>query len=215
MFDVIIISCARVIKQRGKIVPAFHTEMRARAGGIAYKRGLVLKLLISGGHTIGVRYNLNPQEPIFALPDFSAEAIKKAHKYPSEAQIVRDFIERNYNVSAKAMILEEISLTTSGEAAACRPILNKFNFKNIGIITNLYHMEKLFNVFQEEGIKVEPLFAEDLLVLEKPTYWISKIVEYYSTPKRGKQWDIQKIVQNLKENKSIGHNLLGFGLKRT
>ncbi|MFW0860324.1 MAG: YdcF family protein [Dehalococcoidia bacterium] len=193
MLDVAVISCARVIKKRNKIVPAFHTEMRARAGGITYKRGLVSKLLLSGGHAISVRYNLNPKESIFAIPDFSAEAIKRAHKYPSEARVVRDFIERNYDVPAKAMILQEISLATSGEAAACKPIIDKFGFKNIGIITNLYHMEKVFGVYQEAGIKVEPLFAEDFLVLENPTYWIPKIVKYYSTRRGGKDWDIEKL----------------------
>lgn len=212
-YDVVIVLGAQVgVNEKGKMVPAFHAEMRARAAGIAYKKGLTKKLVLSGGYNFGVRYDLDLSVPIFGTlksdrkPDFSDEARQKARWYRSEASVIAELLKMEYGVPPETLILEEDSQYTKQNAQFCKAIIERCGWKKIGLLTLLYHMERALKVFKEEGLKVEPLFAEDLLPLEDKS-WIDRICKYYSVPKGGRQWDKNRIRELLSSGKSIGELL--------
>jgi uncharacterized SAM-binding protein YcdF (DUF218 family) len=81
------------------------------------------------------------------------------------------------------MLLEELSSTTEENVEFLKILLKRqtFNFaKRIGVLTLLHHMERALPLFKRANLNVKPIFAEELLVLEK--YGIDKICEYYSIP---------------------------------
>ena len=213
-YDVVILLGAQVGisgigKKEGEMILAFHTEMRARAAGIIYQQKMAQRLIVSGGYNIGVRYDLDISVPVFGTtssdrkPDFSDEARIKARWYRSEASVMAELIRVRYCVPSEALILEEDSRTTKENANYCREIVERCGFKEVGLLTLLYHMERAMGDFREAGVDPRPLFAEDFLVLEDKS-WVDRIVEYYSTSKGGRQWDTEKIKKLLFDNKSIG-----------
>jgi len=191
------------------MIPAFHTEMRARAAGIAYQQRLTRSLILSGGYNFGVRYDLDLSVPVFGTassdlkPDFSDEARTEARWYRSEASVMAELIKFEHGVPPESLILEEDSKTTKENAEYCKLIIERCGWGKVGLLTLLFHMERALQAFQEAGVELEPIFAENLLVLESKD-WISQIVDYYSTPKGGKQWDVEQLKKLLAENKSIG-----------
>lgn len=207
--DGVIVLGAQVGIREWQMVPALHTEMRARAAGIAYQQKITQSFIVSGGYNVGVRYDLDILMPVFGTqdsnkkPDFSDEARVRARWYRSESSVVAEAMRLNYGVPPEALILEEDSKTTKENAKNCRSIIERCGLKKVGLLTLLYHMERALKDFQEIGIDISPLFAEDLLILESKD-WISRITDYYSVPKGGKQWDIKRIKELLSDDKSIG-----------
>jgi len=209
-YDGVIVLGAQVgVNKDGKMTPAFHTEMRARAAGVAYQRNMAQRFILSGGYNFGVRYDLDLSVPVFGTPasdrkpDFSDEACLKARWYRSEASLIAELMKTEYGVLPEVLILEEDSKTTKENAQYCKAIVERCGWKKIGLLTLLYHMEKSLKEFQEAGLEVELLFAEDLLSLEDNS-WMDRVCEYYSVPKGGKQWDTDKIREFLANRKSIG-----------
>ena len=200
---------AQVGLKNGVLVPAYFTEMRATAAGIAYDRGISPKVVISGGYNVGVRYDAELSVPVFGTaksdrkPDFSDEARKKARLYRSEASIIAEFMQRYYGLPPESIILEEDSENTRENAQYCKGIVERSGWKEVGLITQLYHMERALLAFEEVGLKVVPLFAEDLLPFEDNA-WIDKVCAYYSVPKGGKQWDTRKMRELLSKRQTIG-----------
>jgi len=196
--DGLIVLGAQIGVKDGNIVPAFFTEMRARAAGIAHQLGICPRIILSGGYNIGVRYDIDLSVPVFGTassdrcPDFGVEARVKARIYRSEASVMAEFITRHYKVPPEDMILEEESRSTEENALYCKGIAKRSGWKRIGLLTQLYHMERALGSFGKVGLEVIPLFAEDFLPMENNS-WIDKICKYYSVPKGGKQWDIQKM----------------------
>ncbi len=210
-YDGVIILGAQVgVNKEGKIIPATHTEMRTRAAGIAYQQNVTQRFIVSGGYNFGVRYDLDLSVPIFGTqasdrkPDFSDEARMKARWYRSEASVMAELLKTEYDIPPEILILEEDSKTTKENAQYCKVIAERCGWKKIGLLTLLYHMGKALKEFQEAGLQIEPLFAEDLLMLESRVKWVSQIYKYYSIPKGGKQWDVEKIRELLDSGKSIG-----------
>ncbi len=205
-YDLAIILGSQVKELKGQYVLAPHTELRARAAGIAHNKGIAKKLMISGGYNFWVRYDKNQ---ILTKSDFSLKAFTLARREKSEAEVIRDFIRDNYGISEEVMFLEELSAYTEEQAEILKILLQRTTFswaKKIAILTQLYHMKRALPAFQEIGLKVEPLFAEDLLVLENKS-WIDKICEYYSGTKGGKQWPVDEIRELLSSGRSIGELL--------
>jgi len=163
----------------------------------------------SGGYNFGVRYDLDLSVPVFGTaksdrqPDFSEKARIKARWYRSEASVIAELIKTEYDVPPEALILEEDSKETSENAKFCKEIIERCHWKKVGLLTLLYHMERALKAYEKAELEVEPLFAEDLLVLEDKS-WIKKICQYYSVPKGGKQWNTEKIRELLSSGKSIG-----------
>jgi len=194
-----------VRKQDRSIGLAFHTEMRARAAGLAWRSGMTSKLIISGGHNVGVRYSLR-ENRIFPKPNYSPLALILAKLYPSEAKVIADFVHRNYGVQGSCMVLEEHSTSTEENARNCARIVERLGLKKTAVLTSLYHMRSACECFVKEGLNPEPLYAEDLLILEAEA-WIGMIAEYYSHPRGGKQWDVDRIRSNLQRGQSIATGL--------
>jgi len=200
---VIVLLGSQVTRQAGHYVLAPHTELKARAAGVAWEKGVGKRFIISGGYNWGVRYD---DKQILPKPDFSFEAFTKARRMgKSEAEVIRDFMREHCGVPEDAMLLEEASATTEENAEFLKIILERPTFseaKGIAILTLIHHMERALPAFRAI-IEVEPLLAEDLLALQGPL-WIDKICEYYESPKEGKQWDTRKIRELLTNRKSIG-----------
>ena len=203
---VIVLSGQIVREESGGVSLAFHTEMRARAAGLTYSLGMTRTLVITGGHNVGVRYSLRDNR-VFERPNLSPFALIKAKLYPSEASVMAEFVHRKYAVPRGAMILEENSIDTRQNAQECRRIIKRLCPKSIGVLTLLYHMERAIEDFAMEGLKAEPIYAEDLLILEDRS-WVDRIVEYYSSPRGGKQWNPHKIRTNLQEGKGVSAGLV-------
>lgn len=206
-YDVVVVLGAQIIRnQHGRIIPAFHTEMRARAAGIAYKLGLTMIVIISGGHNVGVRYSFKDNS-VFPKPNLNLFALIRARLYPSEASVMAEFIRKAYAVPRSAMNLEERSTDTKANAENCRIVVERLHARRVAILTHLYHMERAMDDFKEVRLNPDPLYAEDLLVLDDHS-WIDRIVEYYSNPRGGRQWDTATIRKNLENRESIAKGLV-------
>jgi uncharacterized SAM-binding protein YcdF (DUF218 family) len=203
----VILLGSQVKIQGDQYVLAPHTKLKAEAAGIAWQKGIINRFIISGGYNFEVRYT---DEEILKTPDFSFEAFARGHQKKSEAEVIAKFLQKEYGVPLEAMYLEELSTTTQENAEILKVLLKRtptFDFaRRIGILTLIYHMERAFPVFKEAGLKVEPLFAEDLLALEGKS-GINKVCEYYSVPKGGKQWPVDKIRELLSSGRSMGELL--------
>ena len=69
-------------------------------------------------------------------------------------------------------------------------------------------MERAFPGFKKslkENFEIKPLFAEDLLATKKGG--IKKVCRYYSVPRGGKEWPVDKIRELLSAQESIGELL--------
>jgi len=205
-YDVVVLLGSQVMRQAGQYVLAPHTELKARAAGVAWAKGVGKRFIISGGYNWGVRYDDNQ---IFPKPDFSFEAFTRARRMgKSEAEVIRDFMREHCGVPEDAMLLEEASATTEENAEFLKIILERPTFsetKGIAILTLIHHMERALPAFRAI-MEVELLLAEDLLAMQGPI-WIDKICEYYESLKEGKQWDTRKIRELLTNRKSIGELL--------
>lgn len=205
-YDLVIVLGSQIKKQGVRYTLAPHTELKAQAAGVAWKKGITKRFIISGGYNFGVRYD---GKQILPKADFSFEAFAKARNEKSEAEIIKDFLRDNYGVPETAMFLEELSAYTKEQAEILRVLLTRTTFseaKKIAILTLLYHMKRALPTFRAIGLKAEPLFAEDLLALEGKL-WIERICRYYSAPKGGKQWNTEKIRELLSNSKTIGELL--------
>lgn len=170
LYDVVVVLGARIgLNEEGKMVLAPHAEARAVAAGLIWRKGLVKKLIICGGHAIGVRYPIYLSDPIFGRkesdyrPDFSDGARKIAKLYPSEASLIAEFLINHYGVPRETMILEECSTTTSENVYCIKPMLERIFAKDIGVISNHNHLERAVAEFQKIGLIVEPIATEKIV----------------------------------------------------
>jgi len=205
-YDVIVLLGSQVTKEAGQYALALHTELKARAAGVAWRKGIGERFIISGGYNWGVRYG---DKQIFPKPDFSFEAFTRARRIgKSEAEIIRDFMRERCGVPEDAMLLEEVSATTEENAEFLRIILERPTFseaKGTAVLTLVHHMERALPAFRAI-LEVDPLFAEDLLA-SQGSVWIDRICEFYESPKEGRQWDTNRIRELLTNGKSVGELL--------
>lgn len=192
-----------------------HTALRTEGSAIAFKKGITKKLIIVGGSNFGVRYN---DQEILKPAIFTFEAFADADfNRKSEAAVIKEFLVKNYGVPSNQILAETLSSTTKENAQFVKIMLQRrpmFNgSESLAIITLLYHMEDKVNekgettpgaltIFKEAGLNVDPLFAENLLADNDPSQ-IEKICQYYTTPKGGKQYDVDRIRKLLTEGKSL------------
>ena len=207
-YELVVVLGSQIVKKNNIYTLPEDTALRAMAAGIAWKMGIARKFIISGGYNVGVRYS---ETEILLKPDFSFEALAKARKEKSEAQVIRDFMRDNFGVPEELMLLEELSATTEENAIFVSVLLRRTTFQEIariGILTRLYHMPKALQLFDKAfkqfnlKVKVEPLIAEDIVrVLGEE--WVDKVSEFYSIPRGGKQWPVEKIRELLSQRKSL------------
>jgi hypothetical protein len=188
--------------------PAKHTEMKLDGLVTAFKKRFIYLIMLLGGHNYWVRYDY---EKILPKADFSFKAFIKAREEKSEAEIARKYLEER-GIPGDVMFLEETSATSLENAKISQIILERTTFKSvgkIGIFSLAYHLERAFPIFKEifkgSRFQIKPLFAEDFLAMEKGG--IERVCEYYSVPKGGKQWPVDKIRELLKNGKSMGELL--------
>jgi len=172
-----------------------HTTMRTEAAALLLMDHNADKLIVAGGSNFGVRYD---EQRILPKADFSFAALANANfMMRSEAEVIKDFLVKQYGISSARILTECMSATTAENAQFAQIILARrpafTGNERIGVLTLLYHMEKAWPTWRSIlGQSVEPVFAESVLA-EKDHSWIEKICEYYSTPKGGKQYDVDII----------------------
>jgi uncharacterized SAM-binding protein YcdF (DUF218 family) len=209
-YEAVVVLGAQIVRKPDRsIMLAFHTEMRARAAGVAYRSRIAPLLIVSGGHNVGVRYSLRTNT-VFPEPNLSPFALIKARLFPSEARVIAEFLHKDYAVHWDAMILEEKSVDTDQNADNCKRIIERRGLKEIALLTSLYHMEKAAVSFRRSGLDVKQLYAEDLLITEDQS-WIDRIVEYYMLPRGDRSWDTRRIHSNLQRGESIAVGLAQGG----
>ncbi len=217
----------------GKYDLAPHTLMRTMASVIILNKGIAPRLMVLGGSNFGVRYDdnkiFNNQHPTQKKPVFTFEAFAGSdYDRKSEATVIKerlvDWLGAPH-INSKRILAETLSSTTEENAAFLAIMLKRRPMftgnEKIGILTLLYHMERAFPIFKKAGLNVEPVFAENIVVLDADAKarqtqddircgdWpidamsVNKICQYYSTPKGGKQYDVDRIRQLLTEGKSL------------
>ena len=196
--------------------------------------------MVLGGSNDGVRYGdlaiFNEQHPRQKTPVFTFETFAASdYNRKSEAAAIKDFLVKGFYIPSDKVFAETLSATTDENAAFLAIILKRrpdpksskgilgvdIGSEKIGILTLLYHMERALPIFKKAGLNVEPVFAENILVMDADSkarqtqrdielgnfpidaYQIDEICQYYSTPKGGKQYDVNRIRQLLVEGKSL------------
>lgn len=179
--------------------------------------------MITGGHNFFVRYAPDPSVPVYGTvkdhkrqrelkkkgykekPDYSEHTKEKAKQYPSEAEALAQFLNNEFNVSLDQIVLEKKARNTEENAVYCRTLLEERSWldRSIALLTHLYHMERALAHFQNIGIDVEPVYVEDILGKADPA-WIERICKYYSSPKGGKEYNIEKMKNLLSQGESVG-----------
>lgn len=109
---------------------------------------------------------------------------------PTEAEIMaKELI--GYGVPKENVILEDTSDSTFANVREAAKIIRERGFKNIGLLTSFWHLERAMVMMESqrldtEGRRVIPLSSEDILA-EKSThhaYLINKVKEKRSMQKR-------------------------------
>jgi hypothetical protein len=195
-------SQVQFVDSQYKLAP--HTRMRTEASAIVLNTGIAPRLMISGGSNFGVRYN---DTEILKPPVFTFEAFANADfNRKSEAAAIKEVLVNEFWLASSQIFAETLSSTTEENAEFVKIMLRRRPMftgnERLAILTLLYHMEKALPVFRAAGLNVEPLFAENVLADSDPTQ-IERVCQYYSSPKGGKQYPVDRLRQLLTEGKSL------------
>jgi hypothetical protein len=203
-YDLVILLGSQVQFVDGQYQLPPHTQMRADAAGIVLEANSALRLIICGGSNFGVRYD---NTDILKPANFSFAAF--AHSdflMQSEATAIKYTLVTKFGLTSTRIFAETLSSTTEENAEFVKIILRRRPMftgnEKIAILTQLYHMEKALPVFCAAGLNVEPLFAENVLAASDPAQ-VERICQYYSTPKGGKQYSVERIRQLLTDGISL------------
>lgn len=157
---IIVLGSQLVFKNKKNYELAPHTLKKAMAAVIAWNLKLTPAFIISGGHAFGVRYD----DCKIIKPNFSIEALVNARTKPSEAKTIKDFMVK-LKVPSGVILTEETSLTTEESVRILGVILKRDAFsgaKTIGLITAANHMKKALRLFNDAGVKVQPISIKTL-----------------------------------------------------
>ena len=201
-----------------KLAP--HTRIRTEASAIVFKKGIAPRLIVLGGSNFGVRYDdekiYGATHPTQKTPVFTFEAFADSDKRKSEAAAIKGVLVNEFGIPSNKVMTETLSATTEENVAFLQILLKRRPMftgnEKIGILTLLYHMSDsvvgdkrkpgALAVFRKAGLNVVPMFAENVLADNDPKE-IDRICAYYSTPKSGKQYDVDRIRQLLTEGNSL------------
>ncbi|OGH11037.1 MAG: hypothetical protein A3B38_02495 [Candidatus Levybacteria bacterium RIFCSPLOWO2_01_FULL_36_13] len=109
---------------------------------------------------------------------------------PTEAEVMAWELEE-YGVPKNLIIREDISDSTLANVREAARIIREHNFKNVGLLTSFWHLERAMVMMESqrldtEGRHVTPLSSEDILA-EKSShhaYLINKVKEAPTMQKR-------------------------------
>ena len=209
-FDLVLVLLSQVKKNKetGEDYPAKHTKMKLDGLIIAFMKRFIYLIMLIGGYSYWVRYDY---DNILSKADFSFKAFIKARDEKSEAKVAQKYLKER-DIPGYVMFLEETSATSLENAKISQTILERTTFNSvnkIGVFSLAYHLERAFpifkEIFKENRFQIKPIFAEDFLAMEEGG--IERVCEYYSVPKGGKQWPVDKIRKLLENGKSIGELL--------
>ena len=167
-FDLgVVLGCRVGQNENGLMVLSNAARTRVQAAGYCWKSKLADRFVISGGHVIGVRYDLDIKIPVFGrpnsdqAPDFSEAAKAQAKLYRSEASVMAEVLSGEFGVVPEALILEEGSYCTADNARLTAPIATRLGAKYVAVITGRDAMEKALEEFRKVGILAAPIVAEE------------------------------------------------------
>ncbi|MBU2564600.1 YdcF family protein [Patescibacteria group bacterium] len=146
---------------------SIESKMSALAAGEMFKAGLTDKIIFSTGKTAG-KY------------------------WPSEAEIMSDYLKKNYSIPDDAIILEKESIDTVENAEMVAEIIEKHNIKNIALMTSHYHLKRSVGLFNDYGMEVHSFPSEEMIKKRSSHY--EKFVENYLKSGRVKKEKIKEAV---------------------
>ncbi|TSC83136.1 MAG: hypothetical protein G01um101419_218 [Parcubacteria group bacterium Gr01-1014_19] len=168
-YDLVVVLGSRMgLDSQGVMRLAPITAMKVRAAGFAWQSEMADRFVLSGGHTIRVRFGLNLGSPVFGVagsdqqPNFSDAAKDCGRWFRSEASVMAEALKKEFGVFPESLILEEDSYCTADNAKMTQLIVARLKAKNVGLITHRSQMEKAKEEFLKAGIAVTPLIAEQL-----------------------------------------------------
>jgi len=120
-----------------------HSKLSALAAGILYQRGCMHKILFSTGHTAGI-------------------------ETPSEAEAMAVFFRKRFpEISESAILLEDKSIDTAGNAEESMKIIDNNNFIKIGLMSTGDHVKNAIVLFQRYGLNGDTLvFSSEKVIAE-------------------------------------------------
>jgi len=108
-----------------------HSKLNVLAAGDLYNQGLTQRIIFSTGQTAGA-------------------------DYPSEALAMKAFLKEKFpQIPDSAIILEENSIDTAGNAEEVAKIIEKHGFSNVGLLTVGFHLPNARTLFERFGVKID------------------------------------------------------------
>lgn len=174
------------MEKNGEFLPANHTKLRWKAILNFLKEYPDFKVVLQGGYNFFVRYK---GEKIVKA-DFSFEAFAKARGKESEAGLCRQYLIEK-GIEEKRIMTEENSAYSKENVLFLKLMLKRSTFENleeVRIMSLIYHIIRIFPLYKEElNYKILPELAEKHLPKKE-------VEQYYTVPKGGKKWDVNKIL---------------------
>ena len=121
---------------------SLESALNVIAAGKLYNRGLTERIIFSTGHTAG-------------------------DDLPSEAEAMRYLLKEIYpEIPDSAIILEERSKDTSGNAEEVNKIIRLNNFKPVGLVDVGFHLKNAVTLFRRYGVEIADVhcFASEKMV---------------------------------------------------
>ena len=116
-----------------------ESKLSALAAGQLYILGMADVLLFSGGKTAG-------------------------KEWPSEAMAMWHYTKNNFkNIPNEAVMLEEKSFDTDGNAVEVKKILDGMNSENILLLAIGYHLPRSEKIFKHFGIEFTSFTSEEIV----------------------------------------------------
>lgn len=165
VYDVVIVYGGNIRRKGNKFFSTNFEEgpeksigahSRTRAAAELYKRGEVKYFITSTGKT---------------HPDEDA---------PSEAAVMKAELVR-FGVPPEAIIVEDRSLTTMGNAEEAAKIIREQDFKNIGVLTSSWHLRRTKAMLDTQGLETEgrtiKLLSPERILMDKSPHY-KKLIRY-------------------------------------
>ena len=148
------------------------SKLRALAGGLLAREGMVNELILTGGKTAG------PGNP-------------------SEADALKSYLLKKYPDLANFPIrLEETSVDTTESAKSVAEMLGGDSKKPVLLITNDYHVLRASRDFQNQGLTIEEIPAETI-VSKRSGHHERFIQEYLRSCKTKKKQAIEVALRGI------------------
>lgn len=137
---------------------SLESKLTAQAASLLYLQGEISRIIFSTGQTAG--------------PD-----------WPSEATAMAEYAQYIMSVPAKAIVVEEVSLDTPGNAEEVRNMTNQAEF----LISIGSHLKRSDSYFKQCGIKVKRLVASEQVVATRSKYHYRLVHRYLFSSRRIKE----------------------------